>query len=1107
MAVFVRKRNGLLGALALAATMVVGAVGCGTSSDDGPAIDIGKPVHRGSQQPVEFARDSVIVKFKPSASVASRRAVASKVGGTIADKNGDGLDDNLRNIGKNGVAVVRLAKGSAVESVIATLKADPAVAYAEPNFIYRISAVPNDPRFGELYGLDNTGQTGGLGDADVDGPEAWDDSIGSSNVVIGVVDTGVDYTHPDLAANMWTNPGEIAANGLDDDGNGVVDDVHGFNAITGSGDPFDDHFHGTHCAGTIGAVGNNGIGVAGVNWETSIVAIKFLDGGGSGTTEDAIEAIDYAVGLRNAGVNLRVLSNSWGGGGFSQALLDSILAANEAGILFVAAAGNFSSNTDEFENYPSNYDSPNVVSVAATDHNDLLADFSNFGPTTVDLGAPGVDTLSTMPGNSYGLLSGTSMATPHVAGAAALVLSGNESLTVEELKEALLVSGDPIAALDGITVTGRRLNAANALEEAGPPVPRFNLSVGPAQRVISQGESASYSIDVGSVAGFTGDVALSVTTTPAIDATITVSPTSVSAPGSATITVVTTEATARGTYSIAVTGTSGDLVKTRTVSLRVRAAGTVEIPFPSTDTPLPIPDVSTITSVITVDQPITIEEVLVDLNITHTFIGDLRISLTSPTGTVAVLHDRSGGGSDDIVGTFPLPTQFSGEEAAGDWTLTIEDLAGADIGTLNDWTLRIVGVPGAPSYGVTVSPRSQMVRQTQTATYDIAVASFGGFDGTVALDVTVPAVLLDKVTLSPTVIAPPGNATLTVATDCTVDPGSYELTLTATGSNGVVRTRPVTLVVRPAGVATVVYPSTDTPQTIPVGGNVISTIDAPAGVLEGLSVQVDLDHPQPATFFATLQAPNGFQVVVSPDGVTDLSQFIGTDVGGPWTLVIWDGFTGVQGILEGWSLSATVGGNQPSVSIDYSQTYATFSFTGTATASQCGGQLVGYRWDFGDGSEAFGQTAVHTYAAVGTYTVTLTVTDSEGNVGTATEQVTVDVVSQPPQLAIEGVTRTRDNFEFRVSLSWTGADGRLVELFRNGSLINIPNNTGRYSDLFRNYATSYTWVLCERSVEVEAQCSNEVSIVFGSLTSNQVTVVTKIDGVVSSKALTIQDEK
>ncbi len=464
-----RTRSRLTTIFGGAALLALAGWGCNSPSqndegDDDTADDT--PV--GGQGALEFAKDSVLIRFRATPTVSGLRAMSSlaQVKGTIEDKNNDGVYDKFSHIAKGQLAVVRLDKNSDVDAVIAQLKSDPEIAYAERNYIVRAIATPNDPRFPELYGLNNTGQTGGTADADVDAIEAWDNSVGSSDIVVGVVDTGVDYDHEDLAANIWVNPAELPGNGLDDDGNGVIDDVHGFNAITGSGDPRDDNNHGSHCSGTIGAVGNNGIGVAGVNWQVTIMGLKFLNAGGSGTLEGAISAIDYAVAQRNAGVNLRVLSNSWSGGGFSQGLLDAITAANDAGILFVAAAGNASNDNDVIPTFPASYEAPNVVAVAATDDNDLLAGFSSFGATSVDLGAPGVDVLSTTIGNTYSVFSGTSMATPHVAGAAALVLSANDTLSVTELKDALLLSGDPIPALEGITVTGRRLNAASALDES-----------------------------------------------------------------------------------------------------------------------------------------------------------------------------------------------------------------------------------------------------------------------------------------------------------------------------------------------------------------------------------------------------------------------------------------------------------------------------------------------------------------------------------------------------------------------------------------------------------------------------------------------------------------
>ncbi|HEU5181952.1 MAG TPA: choice-of-anchor D domain-containing protein [Candidatus Polarisedimenticolia bacterium] len=355
---------------------------------------------------------------------------------------------------KTGAEHWKLGKGVSAEAALQKLHGNPHLLYAEPNYLVGIDLVPNDPRYPELYAMHNTGQTGGTPGADIHAESAWSVSTGSRSVLVAVIDTGIDYNHPDLAANIWTNPGEIAGNGIDDDHNGFIDDVHGYDFINNDGDPFDDHFHGTHCSGTIGGVGNNSIGVAGVNWQVSLMALKFLSAGGSGSTSDAVRAVEYGTQM---GVD--ITSNSWGGGGFSQTLLDAINAAGAADILFVAAAGNAASNTDLFPQYPASYNARSIVSVAATDHNDHLASFSNYGLTTVDLGAPGVDILSSLPGAAYGLLSGTSMATPHVAGAAALIRAVAPGIGVEELKATLLASVDPIPALTGRTVTGGRLNA------------------------------------------------------------------------------------------------------------------------------------------------------------------------------------------------------------------------------------------------------------------------------------------------------------------------------------------------------------------------------------------------------------------------------------------------------------------------------------------------------------------------------------------------------------------------------------------------------------------------------------------------------------------------
>lgn len=338
--------------------------------------------------------------------------------------------------------------------------------YVEPDYLVQPSAsIPDDPAFSLLWGLHNLGQTGGLGDADIDAPEAWEVTRSGPEVVVAVIDTGIDRDHPDLAPNIWRNLGEIPDNNLDDDGNGYIDDVYGWDFINNDKDPRDDHYHGTHCAGTIGAVGDNGLGVVGVSPHVKLMSLKFL-GLYGGYTSDAIEAVAYATAN-----GARVTSNSWGGGGYTQALKDAIDESAQAGVLFVAAAGNSATDNDLSARYPASYLSPNILSVAATDHQDRLASFSCHGATSVHLAAPGVNIYSTAPGGSYRHLSGTSMATPHVSGAAALLLAIRPDWQWAELKQSILAGVDPLASLSGKVSTGGRLNLARTLlVNSGPYV-------------------------------------------------------------------------------------------------------------------------------------------------------------------------------------------------------------------------------------------------------------------------------------------------------------------------------------------------------------------------------------------------------------------------------------------------------------------------------------------------------------------------------------------------------------------------------------------------------------------------------------------------------------
>ncbi len=363
------------------------------------------------------------------------------------------------------------------DSLVATqirLSAVPDIAIAEPDFVRHISVIPDDPDFDRCWGLNNTGQDDGRGepgtpDADIDAPAAWEHTTGSRDVLVGVIDTGIDYEHPDLVDNIWTNPGETGKdadgndkrdNGIDDDGNGFVDDWRGWDFANDDNDPYDDNGHGTHCAGTIGASGDNGKGVAGVCWEVSLVGLKCFMANGSAIDSDAVDAIAYA----NL-IGCDVTNNSWGGGGFNQAMYDAVEEGRQQDILYCFAAGNHAADNDATPNYPSSFDLDNVIAVAATDYNDELASFSCYGLSSVDLGAPGVNVWSTWPtGSRYYNASGTSMATPHVTGAAALVMAAHPEISNTMVKTLLIAAAEPVQDLFGKVLTGGRLNVDLAIE-------------------------------------------------------------------------------------------------------------------------------------------------------------------------------------------------------------------------------------------------------------------------------------------------------------------------------------------------------------------------------------------------------------------------------------------------------------------------------------------------------------------------------------------------------------------------------------------------------------------------------------------------------------------
>jgi subtilisin family serine protease len=404
---------------------------------------------------VEFVPGELLVRVTDANTAAKLAQLLSTLGG-VAVERFETVD---------GLYLIRLPDTLSVTSAGDLARQLDGIAYAEPNYILRTQAVPDDPNFvsGELWGLHNTGQSGGTADADIDAPEAWDITTGSSDVVVAVIDTGIDYTHPDLSANMFRNEADCNANGVDDEGNGFIDDCHGINTVNTERDPLDDHNHGTHVAGTIGGVGNNGVGVTGVNWNVRMMACKFLNAAGSGSTAGAVSCLNYIALMKDRGVNIIATNNSWGGGGFSQALYDAIEGQRQRGILFIAAAGNSNTDTDATPGYPAGYDVPNVIAVAATTRTDARSSFSSFGRRTVHLGAPGSAIVSTTRNNTYASFNGTSMATPHVTGVAALLKAQDPSRDWRAIRNLLLAGGDSIASLSTNTITGRRLNAAGSL--------------------------------------------------------------------------------------------------------------------------------------------------------------------------------------------------------------------------------------------------------------------------------------------------------------------------------------------------------------------------------------------------------------------------------------------------------------------------------------------------------------------------------------------------------------------------------------------------------------------------------------------------------------------
>ncbi len=410
-------------------------------------------------EPGETNVPEVLVKFRAGVSAEAIESITARLN--------DRIEDRIESV--SGLTAIDDLDSMEAESIAAEYRRLPEVDYAEPSFEISLNHAgggskhlhSNDPRLADQWALANDGRDGGKEGADISALQAWVTTTGSEKIVVAVLDSGVDYTHIDLTHNIWMRSPNIEQ--YADRELGLIEDVHGYNALDNSGDPMDYNGHGTHCAGIIGAEGGNNVGISGVNWKVAIMPLKFMNAAGFGTTKNAIEAINYVIDRKRAGVNVRVISASWGSTRRSRALEDVIRKAYEAEILFVAASGNSSANTDRVPEYPAGYNLGNLISVAALSRSDDLASFSNYGAKSVHIAAPGVDILSTWLNNDYETHSGTSMATPMVAGVAALVLSRRSRLRVDELRLLLLESVDKVPVLHGKTLTGGRINSARAV--------------------------------------------------------------------------------------------------------------------------------------------------------------------------------------------------------------------------------------------------------------------------------------------------------------------------------------------------------------------------------------------------------------------------------------------------------------------------------------------------------------------------------------------------------------------------------------------------------------------------------------------------------------------
>ncbi len=631
-----------------------------------------------------------------------------------------------------GIYRVDLAAGVDFQKAITVFSSHKGVQSVARDSIVSVAQTPNDPRLSEQWALAKIGAARG-----------WNATAGTGQTIVAVIDTGVDFTHPDLAANIWINRGEIAANGRDDDGNGYIDDVRGYDFSSNDANPMDETGHGTHVAGIVGAAGNNGVGVSGVNGRATIMALRFMDADGNGYTSDAVRAIDYAI--RNGA---KILNNSWGGMTPDPTLAAAIERARSAGVIVMIAAGNETANNDSTASYPAAYarQSDNVVAVASTDSNDRLSYFSNYGSQTVKIAAPGESILSTALGGGYTTKTGTSMATPIISGALALLWDLHPTWTYSQILGKLATSVDTASGLSGKVTTGGRINLAKLLDAAAPVTPTPPASVGLVGPKITSAVFGGATATSFHSVRVTFDKKISASTFTPSDVVLTgpngrlavTGVTAVAGSNNSVFDIVFATQTAAGTYTAAIGPDIWD-VQAKRMDLNgngigneaadrytaTAILGAAIVPptsnsrktYASTATAVPVLDSRTTRLEIRVTDAFAVSDIRVNLDLVHGRMTDLHIRLRSPDGRTVNLFNRrslnlSGITFDDgaatglnakslIRGASVRPEEvlsnFAGKAAKGTWTLEIFDLFAGQSGTVNSASLSFGAARAATS--------------------------------------------------------------------------------------------------------------------------------------------------------------------------------------------------------------------------------------------------------------------------------------------------------------------------------------------------------------------------------------------------------------------------